>query len=259
MPWKINWSSVKVIHVDLVSPLQEVLPYLDQACRLETLVVVDCTLSPMSAISSDAKIPPPIKLASLKVLYTDTPNSLLLFETPALEELFISRAVSANSEFSCKTIFSRFFSSLRRLRRFGLCANNTEDAQRIFQYMPIVQDISMDGNDVELLRTLSECPNARHLESVTFGIWRLKGPKRNLLRDMILSWRRHASGGIGSFENLTRISLGWYNNPDCQVDGFCYQLEQHLVKQGVKGTIARFQENVKCPPLFDDYNSSLYI
>ena len=149
---------------------------------------------------------PPITLASLKVLSVATVDCLLFFKTPALEELVISERDHFLTSISIKTIVSRFFSSLHRLRRLVLLGFDPEDAEQVFQYLPIVQDIYFIGKGDISLRALSNCPNTRYLEAVTFEMWVPLNYGDTLL-ELILSCRSHASGGIGPFKNLERLSL----------------------------------------------------
>ncbi|KAM6492564.1 hypothetical protein JOM56_012288 [Amanita muscaria] len=182
--WNIDWSSMTAIHFQSPPKVTYLLSCLKQAHRLEELVIRDRfaygSFSP-NTIS-------PITLPYLKVLEVCV-TGLLLFETPALEELHTTSGIVA--DFRYEWIASSYIGSLHHLRKLSVEP----------------QDLYVRYSNSDVLKVLPACRRASELRTLTIALWSHKG--REDLSRIITGWekQRHAVAGFGPFNNLTKISI----------------------------------------------------
>jgi len=183
-------------------PLRHELRRISEASCLETLVITD-PYDPGNGVSSYRTSS--ITLPSLKLLRTPTLDTLLLFKTPKLEELYTRNDIRPLA-ISLEIDIYDYFSSLPNLRKLSIFVVSTVDARWIFWHMPAIEDLSVYTESVDVLQLLSIAPRARQLQRLTFGLTSVSEYTRGNLMSMIQQWGRQPKG-IGPFEDLRHFTL----------------------------------------------------
>ncbi|KAM6492563.1 hypothetical protein JOM56_012287 [Amanita muscaria] len=197
--WNIDWSSMTVIHFLVLPEVTYLLSCLKQARHLEELAIH----GPLPYDTISPSTIRPITLPSLKVLEVGSLGLLLLFETPALEELDTVNAVMDGYE----GIASSYIGSLRHLRKLSIFPLNVMELEQLIQCLPAAQDLYLQYSDLDMLKLPPSCGKACEVRTLTFASWRLRQHtgKEDLSR-IITGWKK-TRHGFGPFNNLTKISI----------------------------------------------------
>ncbi|KIL56104.1 hypothetical protein M378DRAFT_172964 [Amanita muscaria Koide BX008] len=200
--WKLNWSSITTLHLEFINEVQPELlvNFLQAIDHLEELYL-GCFESTGS--------PPRITLPFLRCLGITMMGNLLLFETPALEELYIT-AFSDMSPAQYYVWVPNYVGLLHHLQKIVLFLTSIDTAVMIFQYLPDTENIDFYVTDLTILKILPLCPLARRLETMTVGVITLyDDSKLKAILHIFESWRMHsnAATGFGRFEGLKRFTL----------------------------------------------------
>ncbi|KAK2460456.1 hypothetical protein APHAL10511_007621 [Amanita phalloides] len=199
--WKVNWSSLKTIHISLPYHYPEHLEVLSRVSCLEELTI-DGNFNTIPDIVHSIVLP------FLKILRSDS-TSLPLFKTPMLNELCIRHI---NSFSDLNDTLRNFIPSLGHLTQLTLISRCAGDVEILLQHMP---------------RTLSECTKSRHLKTLSVTVFN----STEDAVDMIKMWMRRKSlpKGAHRFDELECFYLELHKNVSHLLD----QLKSHLDSEGI--------------------------
>ncbi|KAM6499454.1 hypothetical protein JOM56_004962 [Amanita muscaria] len=256
--WKLNWSSITTLHLECTDKVQPELlvNFLQTIDHLEELY-----LSTPEGFESSSGSPPRIALPFLRCLGISTIGNLL-FETPALEELYIRTLSGISLSTEHYDWPPKFVGLSNHLKHIVLLLTSIDMAVVIFQHLPDTQDIDFYITNLTVLKILPLCPSARHLETMTVLVLFYTSSDLREVLDIFGSWRTHSNAGtgFGRFEGLKRFTLKLHHDKDpmdCTqeyLDRFESEFTSLFSERGVQSSINQVRildEDAVAVPPFD--------